>query len=285
MEGDIKFRIVNDTLTNLVPSGSALYLDSDQLDRDIRYIKENGISRVGLSSSYGFRQTNLSFMNQLSEIKGIDIGVGLKDISDLYQLKGLKRLSISSEVNYEVDLSMFPNLEILNITYRNKFLKNIESLEKLKLLILHSFSDVDLEKFRTLKKLQYLTLNRPKIKSLKGIEKHKFLKNLDLNYCRSLVSIDNLPCSLKKLSIYSARALTDYKFPEGLDLLEYLSLLKTGSIQSLRALSKTKNLKTIDISINVLDGDVSPLLGIKDVRFNYFPHFSHTLEEVIKSAE
>jgi internalin A len=138
---------------------------------------------------------------------------------------------------------------------------------------------------KNLTKLRDLEVSLSSIESLKGIENLMNLEKLDLNYLRKLTSINEIGylTKLKKLYIDSCKKIvTDFEFMKNLTELEILAVSSGGIFSSIGSIKNLNKLQIIGLIgyTQILDGDVTPLIGRKDVLFSYYPNYTHTNKEI-----
>ncbi len=104
------------------------------------------------------------------------------------------------------------------------------------------------------------------IKTISGIEKCSKLQWLSLFGLRSLTDISVLEClapTLRALSIDNCPKIIDFDVIEKLKNLEYIELCGKNDIPSLEFIKALPKLKFIKVSMNVLNGDISPCLNLQ----------------------
>lgn len=194
------------------------------------------------------------------------------DVEPLYSMKNLKSLSvIDGEEPYvvskiQIDLSRFSGLE--EFLGDSKHVKNISEARGLKTLWLNGYEKDSLLELSELSKLDTLELDMPKITSLDGCEKMYQLQCLYLRYGRRLSDIsalEKVKHSLKALRIENCARIEDFSVLEKLEALELLELSGSNEIPDISFIKKMKNLKTFVFTVNILDGDLSPCLGLQYV--------------------
>ncbi len=117
-----------------------------------------------------------------------------------------------------------------------------------------------------LPELLKLDMMQCNISSLSGIEKCPKLQWLSLFNMRNLSDIsmlDDLAPTLRLLSIENCPKIEDFNVIEKLKNLEYLELCGKNEIPSLEFIKGLPNLKFLKVSMNILDGDVSPCLDLQ----------------------
>lgn len=232
---------------------------------------------------------DLSFFNQCPQLEHICIvfGIPLKeyavyfskgkhkkiyDLSSLYTLKHLKSLSMGEntpdfvKVKVHVDLSQIPSLEKLSTQY--EYVKNIDSLKKLKTLGLNNVKLPDLHGLFYGDELDTLDIGFSSIESLDGIETAPKMQYVKLLYNRKLKDINALgkvKNTLKTLRIENCPKIENFSVLAELENLELLEIYGSNTLPSLSFIKSMKNLKTFVFNVNVEDGDLSPCLNLSYV--------------------
>lgn len=113
-----------------------------------------------------------------------------------------------------------------------------------------------------------LSLIQCGMNSLNGIETSRKMQCVYLSYNRCLNDISALGKvkeTLRALRIENCPQIKDFSVLGELEQLELLQLTGSNVLPSLDFLKRMKNLKTFVFSVNVLDGDLSPCLGLSYV--------------------
>ena len=104
------------------------------------------------------------------------------------------------------------------------------------------------------------------ITSLKGIQNCPKLQWVDMEYMRTLSDVSDLVSlapTLRLLSIENCPKITDFSVISELKKLEYLELHGKNELPNLDFIKELPNLKLVNLSMNVLDGDISCLQNIQ----------------------
>ncbi|MBQ9991551.1 MAG: hypothetical protein IJP31_11540 [Lachnospiraceae bacterium] len=165
----------------------------------------------------------------------------------------------------------------------------IEKLVNLKMLSMWKYKPKsrDLTYINMLTSIEKLGIIQSSITSLKGLEGFKNLRELTLAYSPKLEYLDTIEHfqnSLEVLECDVCRNLKNYDYIGKLSNLETLRLSKCGDIQSLKFIKSLPLLKfLVFLQMNVVDGDLSPCVGIEYVRFTDKKHYSHKCKDFIKT--
>jgi len=257
-------------------------------ERALRQIKDTNIRNVELNAALGVVPGNgsLYFLKEFDFIEGISIvGNHKMDIKSIHYLSNLRLLSLPGEFDEAVDFSHFEKLNYCQIAWNSK-IKNIQNLKFLNTLFLYKYKKQDLAEFRELTSLKKFCILQSTIRSLNGLENFALLEYLELAYLRNLESLNGIQ-SLKKLrnlDLTNTPKIDSLTSLESLKCLEALSIYGARNIQSISSLKDLKELKFIHISgnTNVIDGDMSAMLGREDASIGTRKHYSHTSEEIDK---
>ncbi len=268
-------------------SEDALAIDSNDLDKYIKYIRENEYYYIALNDSWGLREKSLEFLDGLElKIKGLSFNTldcRKFNLSHVNKFKNLKYLSLPDELNFELDLLSFPKLEELTFTY-SKQIVNHNRLQSLKVLGIWSYKPQsnDLTSLSNSNELNEIILIQPSIDSLAGLEKFKELKVLNLYGIKKLEKLDSLgKINIKELEIENLKKIQDYTYLQKLKYLEKLIIINSAPIKTLSFLSKM-NLKHFSfINTDIIDGDLSYCFGINFVGFIDKRHYSHKNSDFI----
>jgi hypothetical protein len=268
--------------------GDFLVVESDKLSETIKYILENNIKNIELNYYNGYKLKNVLFLKEVRNVvEGllvVDSNIELKGIEEL---SNLKRLNLSDELNYSIDLSLFPQLEKCSLLWHkhyfnlNKCLLLRELLIK-KIKINKRYNDL----FSGLTSLEKLTFIQSSLENLDFLSNFKFLNTLEIYYSPSLKGINGLlycKSSLQKLILDHCKNIENYEVLSELGLLEFLGINDSKELTDLKFIPKLKELKHLSfVGTNLKDGDLSPVSHIKHVGFNNKAHYSHTYEQLKK---
>lgn len=253
------------------------------LNKYKKIIKEDNVDFI-FSQDY-----DLSYLINFPNIKYLSLSE-VEDIKHIYYLKNLIGLRINSKYLNELDLSYFENLKFIDII-EDEY-NRIRNYDKLRNIENICLEQCDISNFKIIngfevKNLQIIFCN--KINSLKGLETLKNIECLHLDYCSKLVDIEHLKftkMSLKSLSIIDCPKIQNIDFIFELNNLESLYLMNDefrGGIQlkSLAFINNMKNLKKFKTSYKIIDGDLKPLLRLKDVSIlRFFKNYNLSDKEL-----
>lgn len=259
-----------------------MVLDGKKIAECIEYLNKNNISKLVIDK-FHYKSDNLEFLENCPHLKelGID-GDYITDYSALYGMQQLEILSISNP-NGEMDFSALKTLKAFGGVWNTK-MKNLGKCPHLQDLLLWKYKNKDLEEFSGLRNLRTLCIRQSQITSLKGCGGLTKLQKLELSNLRNFEYIDeleHLSNSLTELDFEACSKIVNHEYVACLKSLEWLRFTKCGNIDSLdfiRDMSSLKNFSFMDT--NIVNGDLSPCIGLEYVGFNDKKHYSHRFKEL-----
>lgn len=261
-------------------------VDSDRLDECIEYVKRNDIRLIGLNKFLGYRKSEINFLSELTEfVEGIIITDKFADISILNSLHKVRTLGFADNGKSIIDLSNFPSLANLACDF-SKRLVSLEVCEQMKDLTLTGFTSADktLSEIPRLSSLKRLKLFRTNIDRLAGIGSFPILEELTVykaSHLADISALKDVKNTLKVLEFDSCKRISDYDTLGKISALKRLILVNSSDIPSLSFVKRLVDLEFLSfVGTRVIDGDLSPTIGIKYVGFDNKRHYSHTFEEV-----
>lgn len=260
-----------------------IYVESDRLSECLDYYKRNKFEGIAISRHHGYKSDDINFLKECPKTTAVYLQTEISDISGLYNLKKLRWLLIA-ELPGTIDLSRFPDLDCLRITWGSNLI-NLDSCSKLRCLSLGKYNSKskNLHELPPLENIEELTLTQSTITSLAGIENFPNIKRLELNYLPQLGDISQLAFvakSLKYLEFDHCKKI-NYKDVTVLKSLKSLMLSACGEVSSISFIREMPALERFTfVGTNVLNGDMTPLLSLKTVGFLEKKHYSHTQDEI-----
>lgn len=235
----------------------------------IKYVKEHSINYLRC------QDVDMNLLTFFPEIEFITVPEDAEHLENIYKLRKLKGLEIAANKLKLLDLSGFSNLEYLIVhDYSNGCNLSLNCNKLKHLFIIHS-NITDLNSISINCNLESLHLEFCyNLKTLDGIRLFGQLKRVILDYCLKLKNISDLKFfanSLKCLRI------TDCNKINGLsdtlsELLAiesiHLSTSQTNCVNKLPSVcfvDKLVRLKSFLTDYQIEDGDLKPLLKIKEV--------------------
>ncbi len=257
-----------------------IVIEKSRLSDYIHYINSTRIECVSINDLF-YKDNNLDFFEHIQKIRNIIINSHLViNYSALSTHREIEE-AVFDEANGLIDLSWFPQMKFVSFFY-NKNIIGIEKCSSVNRAIIRRFKPKsgNLDSLRLWTKLTDLSLVQPTLVSFDGIEDVKGLNRLELNNCRfefSVEGIAKLVPWLKILEIDSCKKIQNIEAVTNLSNIEHLAVDNIGEIPSLKFIKKMKKLKRITfVNTNVLDGDLSPCIGLEYVGFLDKKHYSHS---------
>lgn len=229
------------------------------------------------------RLSNVDFLSDYSFLEALDItSLDDYDFKFLSDLPKLKRLSIFVEGSSEINLAAQVDLNYLAIQWRKGKIKGLEHCQKLETLCLVEYKESDFLPINVLRQVRSLQVKTASVKTLNGIKDLEFLQSLLLGYCPSLRSIRPLNGlrDLGSLEINLCTNIHDYENLTDLPNLKSLTIIDCKSIDSIGFIKNLPSLEKVALIGNtkVLDGDLTPLQGLKEYFFSPYPHYNMKMD-------
>ena len=178
-------------------------IDFDSLEEGLDYAQRHNIKDVLVRSEKNDikRVVNFDFLNGRDFIQTFHWIVSLSkrsNITGLYHLSKLKDFRWGVDNNFDLDLSLFPVLEKVNISYDAK-ISGWEMLHQVNWLQLSKVRTDNLSFLEKTISLQYLRIIGGSFTSIEGLEKCVNLKTLFLQRCTALTNLKPTIASLYNL--------------------------------------------------------------------------------------
>ncbi len=269
--------------------GRCLVLTAPWSDSFKSIIDKENISVLRLSQSAGWNGNDISFINYLPSLSGVEIySWGVKDITPLESISNLEYLGLQCEFTKAPDFSKLKKLKVLKLFWRPKA-KTIFSCDELNLLNIVNYPSENLKELNRMSLLRRLQLTSKKIKSLSGIEELSSLSILDLADCPKLEDFSGIDkCQqIEIVEIENCKRVYDIAILSELKNLKEIVLTDCGTVKSLRPLAHSQSLESIIFigDTTIEDGELTSLLDIPTLKKMLFAnkrHYSHTREEVME---
>jgi hypothetical protein len=266
--------------------GQAVYVTSDTIKDDMLFLIKNNIKGVIITNDNGYILDNVDFFKEYDFIEIVIVSAYKEiDYSGIHYLINLKILilNILSKENQYIDFSKFPNLIDCRFNWRAKAI-SLFDCTSLEYLNITKYKGTDLDKFEKLVNLKTLCIGQSAIETLNGITKLTSLVKLDLFNNRKLSSFNGISVlkHLKEFSIDSCKGLSEINEISQLENLEKLKINNCGDIESVKPIVGLKNLKEFYFqdSTNVVDGDISPCIGLSKTSFQDRKHYNYKYQEI-----
>lgn len=235
----------------------------------IKYVKEHSINYLRC------QDVDMNLLTFFPEIEFITVPEDAEHLENIYKLRKLKGLEIAANKLKLLDLSGFSNLEYLIVhDYSNGCNLSLNCNKLKHLFIIHS-NITDLNSISINCNLESLHLEFCyNLKTLDGIRLFGQLKRVILDYCLKLKNISDLKFfanSLKCLRITDCNKINELSdtLSELLAIESiHLSTSQTNCVNKLPSVcfvDKLVRLKSFLTDYQIEDGDLKPLLKIKEV--------------------
>jgi protein phosphatase 1 regulatory subunit 7 len=248
----------------------------------VNYINAHNITAIAINNLFYFDK-DINFLKECPNVKKINILSSLvENFEGLNSLNDLNVLLLD-EPKTTVDISQFSKLQELYVDM-NKNVVGIENCSNLRVLKLWKYKPVskNLNELFNLINLEELVLTQSMVTSLTGCFVFSKLVKLGLYYCSKLESIKEIKeCSqtLRQLSIESCKNIKDFNEVSTLKEIEKLSFINSGEVPSIKFIKQLPNLKFfVFMGTTVIDGDLSPCIGLEYVAFNEKKHYTHKMK-------
>jgi hypothetical protein len=250
-------------------------------------VKES-VPIVRLSASAGWRGSDLGFLEELHELRGIEIySWDVRDASVISSLSELRLVGLECALRRPIDFTALPRLEVAKVTWR-RALDSLLERTNLRHMNLVNWPATDLQPLAKMTRLSKLLITSRKVSALRGIGPLNALEWLDLNSCQKLSSLGDLrSCGkLKRLEITSCKSVRDISAIGHLRLLRELHLDDGGEIETLMPIQECKLLEVLSFfgTTRIVDGKLSAieaLPNLQTLRFAPRRHYDRTREELL----
>jgi internalin A len=265
--------------------GTRAVLTSDWDAETERSLLKQPIAEIELNSGKGWQGKSLEFLANFPELLALSIIGGIAEhIEPIHRLHNLRLLRVLAYCKNEIRFYEFPHLIDCGLQWRPKAMSVFDAFG-LRVLFVSGFNGTDTRQFGRLTRLESLSILGAPISSLEGLAPLLELRSLRLGDLRKLLSlsgIENL-VRLEKLEISTCRKIRLIDEISSLAKLRELYLGNMGDNQSLKPLAQLSQLHRVTFveSTNILDGDLSPLIGLprlEVVSFQNRRHYSHRRE-------
>lgn len=263
----------------------SIIVDSEKIEQCMDCYYKNNLDGVSVTNSHGYNLKDVNFLSKYTDIKMLSISETILDIKGMYSLSNLERLIISGKKR-KIDFNFFPNLNKLTLDWSDSLinLDQCKSLENLAIYSGYNPKTKDLNDISNIHWLKKLEINNSTITSFEGSEKFNSLVELEFNYCTKLEDICGFEKSkkrLKSLLFNHCKSIKNHECVAGFDNLNILAFNNSGTIKSLNFIKKMSSLSSFRfVGTDVLDGDITPCIGLSYVSFTNKKHFTHKMEEL-----
>lgn len=256
-----------------------------------RMVLERG-DADGLVLNYarGFREQSLEFLGALP-IRKLDLlARSVSDLSPVLSLAPtLEELRVQSDPRAAIDLASLPRLRTLAASWP-QVRSSIMFAAQIEDLSIAAYSEPDLEPLAGLSSLTSLVMKeRPKLRSLEGLESFPWLAQLGVFLASSLTDIRALGHrprpALQVLQLQACKKVNDIEAVSSLESLRFFDLSEGGEIPSVAPLAQLVNLERLHLydTTKITDGNLQPIVELprlRDFRMQNRRHYSPSVSEV-----
>ena len=269
--------------------GRCLVLTASWSDSLKSVIKKENISVLRLSQSAGWKGDDISFIQDLPGLRGVEIySWGVKDVTPLQAINDLEYLGLQCEFTKAPDFSLFKKLKVCKLFWRPKA-ETVFACSGLNFLNIVNYPSEDLKDIQSMTSLKRLQLTSRKLSTLSGVENLVFLSVLDLAECPKLKKISGIhECQqLEVLEIENCKKVYDITLLGKLENLKNIMLTSCGKVKSLQPLVNCQSLEAVSFVGDTIieDGDLAPLLEIPKLRDVWFVdrcHYTHKRGQILE---
>ncbi|MBZ9689682.1 hypothetical protein G9F72_025730 [Clostridium estertheticum] len=262
-----------------------IVIEDTRINEYVEYINKSDLKAIGINDFY-YKLRDMDFLNECPNVDEVNIiSPLLRNFDGLLKLKNLLRLTINEHEGGELDISKLYKLEYF-MGDCNKYLKGVENAANLKTLSLSKYNpkNKNIEELSKLCNLELLQIVQTQITSIKGIRNLKKINRLEIFRAPKLEYIDEIEeisDSLRILSFGKCKNLRNHEYVKCLKNLESLTFNECREIPSIDFIREMPKLKDfIFVDTNVIDGDLSPLIGFEYSGFFDKKHYSHKFKEL-----
>jgi hypothetical protein len=238
----------------------------------------------------GYTARSLSPLIDASRRSGIAVeGLGVWgfsgdfSVAGLETLTGLRRLSLAG-TSSTPDLSSLSELVELRATLDKR---GLPALPRLEVASIEGFKGSDAAGLANAPNLKDLSLVRPLMTSLAGVEHLVSLQRISVygaTKLRSIASVSALR-ALTTLELEACKKVEDINQLRSGSLQRFI-LSNCGSIPNLRFVTDLPSLKTFTfVDTRIEDGDLSPVLHLEYVAFDDKRHYSHRYADLERARQ
>lgn len=276
--------LINDFPVVISTTEKRLFITSDPDVSLLRKtMEEHEIDYLSIIDYFGYSNNNLDFLFELKKhIRSLTLffsrPINLEAVNSLHLIENLK---LNFERSSPIDFKNLKNLKICSLDWQ-KGDESIFNCNKLEKLYISKYPMINLKELSHFPYLIELSITG-RIVSIEGIGNLVRLQKLNLTDNRKLISLEELGVleNLTELYIENSPRITNIDSFSGMKQLTKLELLCRTKIQSIKSLHDLVHLNMVRlVGIEVLDGDVSPLIGKGHIVFGTFPYYNYTMKQI-----
>lgn len=242
-------------------------LDSSKIEKTYSFMLNNDLTYLEINDASLFNLKDLNFLKDFGFLEKIFvIGDEQLDISGIQFLKNIRKIDLGSDFKkITFDFNAFPFLEFYVGPYDKKNLTPFES-QTIKTLYTRNVKG-NFRVFSKMLNLEELLVEKINAENLEGLETLSKLRILDITSTKALRFLQPLEVlqRLEELTLLFCKEITSYEPLRQAKQLKRLHLSESAPTQSLDFVRDLPALERIGVFIDVLDRDLSPLVGVKNV--------------------
>jgi internalin A len=272
------------------PEGRTLVVTGDWSDRAAKVLRSGKADGLTLNYARGYRERSLDFLQEWPLRRLMVLARTIKDFEPIYRLAAtLEHLSLTTAPTAILDCARLPNLHELWVENWQQLRDSLSAAPGLRRLGIYGYGETDLLALTDNTALQSIRLKQaPRLERLLGIEGMSDLADVLVAGAHKLHDLASLPSaatSLATLLINTCGGVTAIDDIAALRNLSTLSVANCGNIDSLHPIAGLTELTGLYLyeSTSILDGDLEPLLGLRnlrDLRMKNRKHYKPAVIEV-----
>ncbi|GAF18463.1 hypothetical protein JCM19046_3039 [Bacillus sp. JCM 19046] len=246
----------------------------------IKEIREKNIRAISINEAF-YSGSTLEFLKEIPSVTKLHIvSSKLMDFSALHYLPQLEQLLLDVDLKQPFDLTGL-SLKKLALNW-SKDVRGIETLVHLEELRLSQYKPASytLSELKALSKLSVLELTGGSIRSLMGLDQFIHLRHLSLSLIKTLRTLSLTKEENQNVSevwIEGCNNIEDLSDLHQLSEVRKLVLTQVGQVPSIQFITKMKQLTYFAfLESEIVDGDLTPCLGVNDVQFDEKAWYSHS---------
>lgn len=248
------------------------------------------VAAVRLSAAMGWRGSDLGFLEDLPELRSVEVySWDVRDASAISTLRKLRLVGLQCNLRRPIDFMALRELEVVKATWKPA-LESLLQCSHLKHLNLMNWPSVDFQPLAKLTRLAKLQITSRQLSDIRGISALQSLEWLDLHSCPNLSPIEDIrSCvNLRHLEMTSCKRVSNIAPVGDLRLLHALHLDGGGNIQSITPLRGCPLLEVLSFfgTTRIEDGQLSViemLPHLRTLRFAPRRHYDRKREDLLPS--
>jgi protein phosphatase 1 regulatory subunit 7 len=263
---------------------TTLFVESDRIDEYMMYYKDHPFHDLAINPGWGYKRKDIEFLRKYPFVTDLGINCPLTGDFDFEPLRALKNLRmLMVDAALPLRMGEFPQLEEVRCDWHPKF--DVAGCDRLHTLMLGKYKPKsrNLNDLPLLPSLRELELVQPLLTSLEGIQRFSSLVKVELAYAPKLQRIVGLE-QLSLLDHFQCQKCPNGEWLPTVEKLKTARIIRLndcGTLPSIKFLKEMPKLEDFRFShTNIVDGDLSPLLGLLSAGFYGKKHYSHTPKQI-----